>query len=42
MVYPLNHPNLKLQGKLKGMKVVLQEHESVWDELNPDAREKHQ
>ena len=25
MVYPKDHPDLKLQGKLKGMKAVLQE-----------------
>ena len=33
MVYPEDHPDLKLQGKPKGMKAVLQEQESVWDEL---------
>jgi hypothetical protein len=33
MVYPEDHPDLKLQGKPKGMKAVLQERESVWDEL---------
>lgn len=33
MTYPLNHPYPELAGKAKGMKVVLQERESVWDEL---------
>ena len=33
MVYPEDHPDPKLQGKPKGMKAVLQERESVWDEL---------
>lgn len=33
MVYAINHPDLKLQGQPKGMKAVLQEQESVWDEL---------
>jgi hypothetical protein len=33
MVYPEDHPDPKLQGKPKGMKAVLQEQESVWDEL---------
>lgn len=33
MTYPLDHPNPELAGKAKGMKVVLQERESVWDEL---------
>jgi len=33
MVYPSNHPDEKLCGLLKGMKVVLQEQELVWDQL---------
>jgi len=33
MVYPLDHPDVELWGKPKGMKAVLQERESVWDEL---------
>jgi hypothetical protein len=33
MVYPANHPDPKLCGQPKGIKVVLQEWESVWDEL---------
>ena len=40
MVYPLDHPDVKLQGKLKGMKAVLQEHESVWDELESRCKRK--
>jgi hypothetical protein len=34
MVYPDTHPDPELRGKPKGMKVVLQERESVWDELS--------
>ena len=33
MVYPAHHPDPKLCGQPKGIKVVLQERESVWDEL---------
>jgi hypothetical protein len=33
MVYPSDHPDKKLCGLPKGMKVVLQEWESVWDQL---------
>jgi len=33
MVYPEMHPNLELQGKPKGMRAILQECKSVWDEL---------
>ena len=33
MVYPPDHPDPNLQGQPKGMKAVLQERESVWDEL---------
>jgi hypothetical protein len=33
MVFPADHPDLSLRGQPKGMKVVLQERESVWDEL---------
>jgi hypothetical protein len=33
MNYPDSHPNPKLQGQPKGIKAVLQECESVWDEL---------
>ena len=33
MVYPADHPDPKLCGQPKGIKVVLQERESVWDEL---------
>jgi len=33
MVYPADHPEQKLQGLLKGLKAVLQERVSVWDEL---------
>lgn len=33
MDYPLDHPDPKLRGAAKGMKAVLQERESVWDEL---------
>jgi hypothetical protein len=32
LVYPSSHPNEKLAGKLKGMRVVLEERVSVWDE----------
>ncbi|KAG0707298.1 hypothetical protein DFH29DRAFT_995100 [Suillus ampliporus] len=32
LVYPSSHPNEKLAGKLKGMRAVLEERESVWDE----------
>src|SRR5882762_12018571 len=38
MVYPEDHPDPKLQGKPKGMKAVLQERESVWDELKMRCR----
>ena len=34
MVYPDNHPDAALRGKPKEMKAVLQERESVWDELS--------
>jgi hypothetical protein len=34
MIYPDDHPDPKLQGQAKGMKAVLQERESVWDELS--------
>ena len=34
MVYPTNYPDPELQGKPKGMKAVLQERASVWDELS--------
>jgi hypothetical protein len=33
MVYPPDHPDPNLRGLAKGMKAVLQERESVWDEL---------
>ena len=33
MVYPDDHLILELQGQPKGMKVVLQEQESVWDQF---------
>src|ERR1700720_879451 len=33
MVYPPDHPDPTLRGLPKGMKAVLQERESVWDEL---------
>ena len=33
MVYPANHPEQKLRGLLKGLKAVLEEWVSVWDEL---------
>ncbi|KZP26894.1 hypothetical protein FIBSPDRAFT_909032 [Athelia psychrophila] len=33
MSYPSDHPNPDLAGKAKGMKVVLQERESAWDEF---------
>jgi hypothetical protein len=33
MVYPSDHPDEKLCGLPKGMRVVLQERESVWDRL---------
>ena len=33
MVYPADHPDLELHGQPKGIKAVLQEWESVWDEL---------
>lgn len=33
MNYPDSHPDLKLRGQPKGIKAVLQERESVWDEL---------
>jgi hypothetical protein len=32
LVYPSSHPNEKLAGKPKGMRVVLEERVSVWDE----------
>ena len=31
MCFPDDHPNPKLRGQPKGIKVVLQEHKSVWD-----------
>ena len=31
MCFPDDHPNLELRGKLKGIKVVLQERKSIWD-----------
>ena len=34
MVYSSTHLDPELRGKAKGMKAVLQERESVWDELN--------
>lgn len=34
MVYPDDHPDPKLRSQAKGMKAVLQERESVWDELS--------
>ena len=40
MVYPEDHTDPKLQGKLKGIKAVLQEQESVWDELMTRCRAK--
>ena len=33
MVYPANHPEQKLRGLPKGLKAVLEERVSVWDEL---------
>jgi len=33
MIFSQDHPDKKLQGIAKGMKEVLREHESVWDEL---------
>ncbi|KAG1815092.1 uncharacterized protein BJ212DRAFT_1447403 [Suillus subaureus] len=32
LIYPSLHPNEKLAGKPKGMRAVLEERESVWDE----------
>ena len=40
MVYPLDHPDVELWGKPKGMKAVLQERESVWDELESRCKRK--
>ena len=40
MVYPLDHPDLELWGKPKRMKAVLQEHKSVWDELESRCKRK--
>ena len=40
MVYPKDHPDPKPRGKPKGMKAVLQEQESVWDELMMRCRAK--
>jgi hypothetical protein len=34
LVYPDIYPDLQLQGKPKGMKAMLQECESVWQELS--------
>ena len=34
MVYPDNHPDPKLCSQAKGMKAMLQEQESVWNELS--------
>ena len=34
IVYPDTHPDLELRGKPKGIKVILQKHELVWDKLN--------
>ena len=34
MVYPHDHPTAELRGQPKGMKAVLQERASVWDELS--------
>jgi hypothetical protein len=34
MVYPDTYPDPELRGKPKGMRAVLQERESVWDELS--------
>jgi len=31
MVFPDDHPDSKLRGQAKGVKVVLQERKSVWD-----------
>ena len=33
MTYPSNYPNPALQGKAKGLKAVLNEHELAWDEM---------
>jgi hypothetical protein len=38
--YPDDHPDKKLCGLLKGMKVVLQEHKSVWDQLTESCKGK--
>ena len=40
MVYPSDHPDEKLCGLSKGMKVVLQERESVWDQLMDSCKGK--
>jgi len=40
LVYPDTHPDLQLRGKPKGMKAVLQERESVWQELSLQCRRK--
>jgi hypothetical protein len=40
MVYPSDHPDEKLRGLPKGMKVVLQERESVWDQLTDRCKGK--
>jgi len=33
MTYPSDYPNPALQGKAKGLKAILNEHELVWDEM---------
>ena len=33
MKYPPNHPDPALQGKAKGLEMVLRERESVWDKM---------
>ena len=40
MVYPDDHLDKKLRGQPKGMQVVLQERESVWDRLTDRCKGK--
>jgi hypothetical protein len=40
MTFPDNHPDPKLRGQPKGVKVVLQERKSVWDKYTTVCRER--
>jgi len=41
MCFPDDHSDLKLQGQPKGIRVILQEHKSIWDKFESISKARH-